>query len=211
MSPGSLQPFLPFIFIYTPATPFSSTSPSSSSSPSVNFLPCHRSLFALPSSSSFIVAVNLLSVVVPSASASLLSESSSSFSSSHVSSSSISLSPPPHFPFPIFLLMHRPPSASAIHQRLPFLSLSLSNRSSSALSSPPSVTLPSSSPQSSSSLYLLIKLIDIDGRIIGGPMLHDGCIAEMKKGEGKTLVSTLAAYLNALIGNGVHDNAFISS
>lgn len=35
-------------------------------------------------------------------------------------------------------------------------------------------------------------------------MLHDGSIAEMKTGEGKTLVSTLAAYLNALTGNGVH-------
>lgn len=35
-------------------------------------------------------------------------------------------------------------------------------------------------------------------------MLHDGSIAEMKTGEGKTLVSTLAAYLNALTGSGVH-------
>lgn len=35
-------------------------------------------------------------------------------------------------------------------------------------------------------------------------MLHDGSIAEMKTGEGKTLVSTLAAYLNALTGEGVH-------
>lgn len=35
-------------------------------------------------------------------------------------------------------------------------------------------------------------------------MLHDGSIAEMKTGEGKTLVSTLAAYLNALAGDGVH-------
>lgn len=39
-------------------------------------------------------------------------------------------------------------------------------------------------------------------------MLHDGCIAEMKTGEGKTLVSTLAAYLNALGGNGVHGNHY---
>ncbi|XP_008781674.2 protein translocase subunit SECA2, chloroplastic isoform X2 [Phoenix dactylifera] len=43
-----------------------------------------------------------------------------------------------------------------------------------------------------------------DVQIIGGAVLHDGCIAEMKTGEGKTLVSTLAAYLNALAGNGVH-------
>ncbi|KAM0939798.1 putative protein translocase subunit SecA, SecA DEAD-like, SecA motor DEAD [Dioscorea sansibarensis] len=41
-----------------------------------------------------------------------------------------------------------------------------------------------------------------DVQIIGGAVLHDGCIAEMKTGEGKTLVSTLAAYLNALSGNG---------
>ncbi|KAL6868239.1 hypothetical protein ACP4OV_015084 [Aristida adscensionis] len=43
-----------------------------------------------------------------------------------------------------------------------------------------------------------------DVQIIGGAVLHDGCIAEMKTGEGKTLVSTLAAYLNALAGEGVH-------
>ena len=41
-------------------------------------------------------------------------------------------------------------------------------------------------------------------QIIGGGVLHDGSIAEMKTGEGKTLVSTLAAYLNALTGEGVH-------
>lgn len=40
-------------------------------------------------------------------------------------------------------------------------------------------------------------------------MLHDGSIAEMKTGEGKTLVSTLAAYLNALTGEGVHGAIFI--
>ncbi|KAL0323316.1 UNVERIFIED_CONTAM: protein translocase subunit SECA2, chloroplastic [Sesamum angustifolium] len=43
-----------------------------------------------------------------------------------------------------------------------------------------------------------------DEKIIGGAVLHDGSIAEMKTGEGKTLVSTLAAYLNALSGEGVH-------
>ena len=41
-------------------------------------------------------------------------------------------------------------------------------------------------------------------QIIGGIALHNGKIAEMKTGEGKTLVSTLAAYLNALSGKGVH-------
>lgn len=41
-------------------------------------------------------------------------------------------------------------------------------------------------------------------QIIGGIILHNGGIAEMKTGEGKTLVATLPAYLNALAGNGVH-------
>ncbi|MFV0529189.1 MAG: preprotein translocase subunit SecA [Lachnospiraceae bacterium] len=41
-------------------------------------------------------------------------------------------------------------------------------------------------------------------QLIGGIILHQGRIAEMKTGEGKTLVSTLPAYLNALQGNGVH-------
>jgi len=43
-----------------------------------------------------------------------------------------------------------------------------------------------------------------DVQLIGGIVLHEGKIAEMKTGEGKTLVSTLACYLNALGGNGVH-------
>ncbi|WP_282710345.1 preprotein translocase subunit SecA [Lancefieldella sp. Marseille-Q7238] len=43
-----------------------------------------------------------------------------------------------------------------------------------------------------------------DVQLIGGIALHKGTIAEMKTGEGKTLVSTLAGYLNALSGNGVH-------
>ncbi len=43
-----------------------------------------------------------------------------------------------------------------------------------------------------------------DVQLMGGAALHFGNIAEMKTGEGKTLVSTLAAYLNALPGNGVH-------
>ena len=41
-------------------------------------------------------------------------------------------------------------------------------------------------------------------QLIGGVALHQGRIAEMKTGEGKTLVATLAAYLNALSGEGVH-------
>ena len=43
-----------------------------------------------------------------------------------------------------------------------------------------------------------------DVQLIGGIILHQGRIAEMKTGEGKTLVATLPAYLNALTGNGVH-------
>ena len=41
-------------------------------------------------------------------------------------------------------------------------------------------------------------------QVVGGIVLHEGRIAEMKTGEGKTLVATLPAYLNALAGNGVH-------
>src|SRR5690349_13785046 len=43
-----------------------------------------------------------------------------------------------------------------------------------------------------------------DVQLIGGMILHEGGIAEMKTGEGKTLVATLAVYLNALAGSGVH-------
>jgi preprotein translocase subunit SecA len=43
-----------------------------------------------------------------------------------------------------------------------------------------------------------------DVQLIGGMVLHEGKIAEMKTGEGKTLVATLPVYLNALAGNGVH-------
>ena len=43
-----------------------------------------------------------------------------------------------------------------------------------------------------------------DVQMMGGVVLHQGKIAEMKTGEGKTLVATLAVYLNALQGNGCH-------
>jgi preprotein translocase subunit SecA len=43
-----------------------------------------------------------------------------------------------------------------------------------------------------------------DVQLVGGMVLHEGDIAEMKTGEGKTLVATLAVYLNALAGRGVH-------
>ena len=49
-----------------------------------------------------------------------------------------------------------------------------------------------------------IGLRHFDVQLIGGIVLHQGMIAEMKTGEGKTLMSTLPAYLNALSGKGVH-------
>jgi len=49
-----------------------------------------------------------------------------------------------------------------------------------------------------------IGLRHYDVQLIGGTVLHQGKIAEMKTGEGKTLVATLPAYLNALTGKGVH-------
>lgn len=49
-----------------------------------------------------------------------------------------------------------------------------------------------------------LKQRHYDVQIIGGAALHQGCIAEMRTGEGKTLTSTLAIYLNALTGKGVH-------
>ena len=47
-------------------------------------------------------------------------------------------------------------------------------------------------------------MIHYDVQLIGGMVLHEGKIAEMQTGEGKTLVATLPLYLNALTGNGVH-------
>ncbi|HCI78148.1 MAG TPA: hypothetical protein DHW02_00485, partial [Ktedonobacter sp.] len=49
-----------------------------------------------------------------------------------------------------------------------------------------------------------IKMRHFDVQLIGGIVLHQGKIAEMKTGEGKTLVATLPLYLNALTGKGVH-------
>ena len=52
--------------------------------------------------------------------------------------------------------------------------------------------------------WRILGMRHFDVQLIGGIMLHRGKIAEMKTGEGKTLVATLAAYLNALAGKGVH-------
>ena len=50
----------------------------------------------------------------------------------------------------------------------------------------------------------VLGLRHFDVQLIGGMVLHEGQIAEMKTGEGKTLVATLPSYLNALTGRGVH-------
>jgi preprotein translocase subunit SecA len=50
----------------------------------------------------------------------------------------------------------------------------------------------------------VLKMRHFDVQLIGGMVLHNGKIAEMGTGEGKTLMATLAAYLNALAGKGVH-------
>ncbi len=50
----------------------------------------------------------------------------------------------------------------------------------------------------------VLNMRHFDVQLIGGMVLHQGMIAEMRTGEGKTLVATLAVYLNALAGKGVH-------
>ncbi|MBR3270219.1 preprotein translocase subunit SecA [Candidatus Saccharibacteria bacterium] len=50
----------------------------------------------------------------------------------------------------------------------------------------------------------VLKMRPYDVQLIGGMVLHEGAVAEMKTGEGKTLVAMLPAYLNALTGKGVH-------
>ena len=50
----------------------------------------------------------------------------------------------------------------------------------------------------------ILNMRHFDVQLIGGVVLHNGNIAEMRTGEGKTLVATLAAYLNSLSGKGVH-------
>src|SRR5437016_3219956 len=49
-----------------------------------------------------------------------------------------------------------------------------------------------------------IGLRPYDVQLIGGVILHRGSIAEMRTGEGKTLVATMPIYLNALLGKGIH-------
>ncbi|MGA2346719.1 MAG: preprotein translocase subunit SecA, partial [Candidatus Sulfotelmatobacter sp.] len=52
--------------------------------------------------------------------------------------------------------------------------------------------------------WRVLKMRHFDVQLIGGMVLHQGTISEMKTGEGKTLVATLPVYLNALSGRGVH-------
>jgi preprotein translocase subunit SecA len=52
--------------------------------------------------------------------------------------------------------------------------------------------------------WRVLNMRHFDVQLIGGMVLHQGKIAEMKTGEGKTLVATLPVYLNALSGRGVH-------
>ena len=49
-----------------------------------------------------------------------------------------------------------------------------------------------------------LEMRHFDAQLVGGIVLHEGKIAEMKTGEGKTLAATLPAYLNALTGKGMH-------
>ena len=59
-----------------------------------------------------------------------------------------------------------------------------------------------------------LGLRPFDVQLIGGMVLHSGSIAEMRTGEGKTLVATLPVYLNALEGKGVHvvtDNDYLAT
>ncbi len=57
----------------------------------------------------------------------------------------------------------------------------------------------------------VLGLRPFDVQLIGGMVLHNGQIAEMKTGEGKTLVAVLPAYLNALAGKGVQVSMFKQS
>ncbi|RUM68804.1 MAG: preprotein translocase subunit SecA, partial [Sulfurovum sp.] len=50
----------------------------------------------------------------------------------------------------------------------------------------------------------VLKMRHFDVQLVGGMVLHENSIAEMKTGEGKTLVATLAVVLNAMLGKGVH-------
>ena len=52
--------------------------------------------------------------------------------------------------------------------------------------------------------WRVLEMRHFDVQLIGGIILHQGRIAEMKTGEGKTLAATLPVYLNALTGRGVH-------
>lgn len=65
-------------------------------------------------------------------------------------------------------------------------------------------TLPDAFAVAREAAKRILKMRPFDVQLIGGMVLHEGNVAEMKTGEGKTLVAMLPAYLNALTGRGVH-------
>ena len=66
------------------------------------------------------------------------------------------------------------------------------------------ICCPKPSPTAARPPSARLGLRAFDVQLMGGIFLHQGNISEMKTGEGKTLVATLPAYLNALTGKGVH-------
>ena len=69
---------------------------------------------------------------------------------------------------------------------------------------PPLSLLPEAFATAREAAWRVLGMKPFRVQLIGGIVLHQGRIAEMKTGEGKTLVAVLPAYLNALAGNGVH-------
>ena len=81
----------------------------------------------------------------------------------------------------------------------------LTNSANDWLMARPSMTcLPEAFAAVREAAWRTLEMRHFDVQLIGGMVLHQGKIAEMRTGEGKTLVATLAAYLNALSGKGVH-------
>ena len=69
---------------------------------------------------------------------------------------------------------------------------------------PPTIFSPRPLPRCARAADRVLGLRHYRVQLLGGIVLHQGRIAEMRTGEGKTLVATLPAYLNALTGQGVH-------
>ena len=86
--------------------------------------------------------------------------------------------------------------AARPHRRVPRSSSPTARRSTTCWCRP--------SPRCARRPSRVLGMRPFDVQLIGGMVLHDGAIAEMRTGEGKTLVATLPVYLNALAGKGVH-------